>query len=301
MIRIVDNYKEADCITHSGNMHADEVFSTAFLSLYKGDLNVYRVSEVDWNQVEENTLVYDIGRRDFDHHQMDALKRDNGITYCSLGLLWKAFGKDYLKKQGYENIDLLFEGIDKDLIEAIDADDNGFFPKIEANYKVKTLSNVIKLFNPGFGSDEDESEQFVKAVEVAKQIFYEDVVFVNGRVRADLRVKELLTDISEDDSYLILDEYLPYEDTILSDSKYNNLKFVAYPSNRGGYAIKTIPTSTNDKTGRVLFPKEWAGLINEELESVSGIKGLRFCHNSRFIATCNTLESAVEVLKKLCQ
>lgn len=301
MIRIVNSYKEADCITHSGNMHADEVFSTAFLSLYKGDLNVYRVSEVDWNQVEENTLVYDIGRRDFDHHQMDALKRDNGITYCSLGLLWKAFGKDYLKKQGYENIDLLFEGIDKDLIEAIDADDNGFFPKIEANYKVKTLSNVIKLFNPGFGSDEDESEQFVKAVEVAKQIFYEDVVFVNGRVRADLRVRELLADISEDDPYLILDEYLPYEDTILSDSKYNNLKFVAYPSNRGGYAIKTIPTSTNDKTGRVLFPKEWAGLTNEELESVSGIKGLRFCHNSRFIATCNTLESAVEVLKKLCQ
>ena len=138
MIRIVDNYEEANCITHNGNMHADEVFATAFLHLYKGKLKVYRVSEVDWSKVQDNTLVYDIGRKEFDHHQIDAVKRNNGITYSSVGLLWKSFGKDYLFNQGYNNIDLLFEGIDKDLIEGIDADDNGFFPKIEAKYKVKT-------------------------------------------------------------------------------------------------------------------------------------------------------------------
>ena len=114
MIRIVNNYTEANCITHNGNMHADEVFSTAFLDLYKGNLRVYRVSEIDWNKVVDNTLVYDIGRREFDHHQTDALKRENGITYCSLGLLWKKFGRDFLIQQGYKNIDLLFEGIDKD-------------------------------------------------------------------------------------------------------------------------------------------------------------------------------------------
>ena len=275
MIKVVKNYNEANCITHNGTMHADEVFATAFLDLYKGNLKVYRVSDVSWDKVNADTLVYDIGR--------------------------KEFGKEYLKKEGYENIDLLFEGIDKDLVEAIDADDNGFFPKIEANYKVKTLSNVIKLFNPGYESNETEDEQFVKAVEVAKQILYEEIIFINGKVHADLRVKEVLEDVNENDSYIILEEFLPYEDTLLGNEKYNNIKFVAYPSNRGGYAIKTVPKSINDKTGRLLFPKEWAGLTNDELEKVSGIKGLRFCHNSCFIVTCNSLETALEVLNKLCQ
>lgn len=301
MVKIVNSYNEANCITHNGTMHADEVFATAFLDLYKGDLKVYRVGEVDWNQVTNNTLVYDIGRREFDHHQADAKKRDNGITYCSLGLLWKEFGKDFLNLKGYDNIDLLFDGIDKDLIEAIDADDNGVFPKIEANYKVKTLSNVIKLFNPSYNSSENESEQFLKAVEVAKSIFSEEIAYINGKVHADIRVKEILSNVTENDLYIILDEFLPYEDTILNDEKYNNLKFVAYPSNRGGYAIKTIPKSINDKTSRILFPKEWMGLMNSDLENVSGIKGLRFCHNTGFLVTCNSLDTVKEVLHKLCQ
>ena len=301
MIKIVNSYEEANCITHSGTMHADEVFATAFLDLYKGDLKVYRVSEVDFNQVKEDTLVYDIGRGEFDHHQPDAVKRDNGITYCSLGLLWKKFGKDFLTRQGYENVELLFEGIDKDLIEAIDADDNGFFPKIEANYKVKTLSNVIKLFNPSYKSNETESEQFLKAVDVARTIFYEEITYINGKVNADIQVKKELESITENDNYIVLNEFLPYEDTILNDEKYNNLKFVAFPSNRGGYAIKTIPKSIDDKTSRMLFPKEWGGLTNNSLEEISGIKGLRFCHTARFILTCDSLETVKVILDKLCQ
>ena len=50
MIKIVNNYEEANCITHGGTMHADEVFATAFLHLYKGDLRVYRVSEIDFSK-----------------------------------------------------------------------------------------------------------------------------------------------------------------------------------------------------------------------------------------------------------
>lgn len=301
MIKIVNNYNEANCITHSGTMHADEVFATAFLHLYKGDLKVYRVSEVDFSKVNEGTLIYDIGRGEFDHHQTDALKRDNGITYSSIGLLWKAFGKDYLKKCSYDNIDSLFTGVDLDLIEAIDADDNGFFPKIEANYKVKTLSNIIKLFNPGYKSGEDESEQFLKAVDVAQKILYEEITYINGKVLSDIKVKDILKDYNGTDKYIVLDEFLPYEETILSDEKYNSIMFVAFPSNRGGYTIKTLPKNSEDKTSRIPFPKEWAGLVGEELEKAAGIKGLKFCHSARFIASCKSLEVALEVLNKLCQ
>ena len=301
MVKVVKNVCDANCVTHNGTMHADEVFATAFLDLYLENVKVYRTSSIEGLDIRENTLVYDVGRGKFDHHQTDALKRENGITYSSFGLLWKEFGRDFLIKRGIYNIDDVFNGIDKDFIEAIDADDNGFFPKIDAIYKVKTISNMIKLFNPSFDSDENESEQFLKAVEVAKMIFEEEILYVYGKVIADKKVLDVINKMEEGSKYLILDEYLPYEDTLLNNDIANSILFVAFPSNRGGYAIKTIAKSLEDKTARMDFPEEWGGLDGEELEKVSGIKGLRFCHVGRFIVSCDTYDAVLQVLNKLCK
>ena len=301
MVKVVKNVRDANCITHNGTMHADEVFATAFLELYLENVRVYRTSSIDGLEINNDVLVYDVGRGKFDHHQTDALKRDNGITYSSFGLLWKEFGRDFLIKRGIYNVDEVFNGIDKDFIEAIDADDNGFFPKIDAIYKVKTISNMIKLFNPSFDSDENESDQFLKAVNVAKMIFEEEILYVYGKVIADKKVLDVINKMNEGSKYLILDEYLPYEDTILNNESANSILFVAFPSNRGGYAIKTIAKSLEDKTARMEFPEEWGGLDGEELEKVSGIKGLRFCHVGRFIVSCDTYGAVEQVLEKLCK
>ena len=72
-----------------------------------------------------------------------------------------------------------------------------------------------------------------------------------------------------------------------------------YPSNRGGYGIKTIKKSLEDKTDRMLFPESWAGLENKELEKVSNIKDISFCHSGRFLVTCKTKEAAYQVLDQL--
>lgn len=300
MIKIVNGEEQANAITHSGTMHADEVFATAFLEDYLGNRKVYRTNNIDYTKVQENTLIYDVGRGKFDHHQIDALKRDDGITYCSFGLLWKEFGKDYLKKKSFSNIDILWEYIDKDFIEGIDADDNGFFPKIDAIYKVKTLSNIIKIFNPSYDSYETESEQFIKAVDVAKKIFIEEVLYANGKVMANAIINKILDNLDSNSKYLILDKFLPYEETILNRSDMNNLLFVAFPSNRGGYVIKTIPKNLEDKTARVAFPSEWAGLEGKELEEKSKIPGLIFCHTGRFIVSCKDYDTVLKVLNKLC-
>ena len=299
MIRVVNRIEDANCITHSGTMHADEVFSTAFLNLYLGDVKVFRTNQVDISKVGKDVLVYDIGRGKYDHHQPDALKRENNIPYCSFGLLWKEFGRDFLKKYGIEFIEKAFLAIDKDFVEGIDADDNGVFPKIDANFKVKTLPGIIKLFNPSYDSGEEESVQFVRACEVAEKILEEEILYINGKVIADDKILSMLDELTENDKYLVLDKFLPYEETILSNEQGNNLLFVAYPSNRGGYAIKVVPKSLEDKTARKLFPEEWAGLENEELEKVSGIKNISFCHLGRFIVSCKTLDSVYEILDKV--
>lgn len=298
MAKVVKNIDLANCITHSGTMHADEVFATAFLDMYLGEKKVFRTNSVP-NNIKDNVLVYDVGRGKYDHHQLDAEKRENGITYSSFGLLWRDFGRDFLKQYEIEYIENVFLGIDKDLVEYIDADDNGIFPKIEAKYNVKTLPGIIKIFNPSFSADEDESTQFEKAVSLARTILEEEILYINGKVYADKQINELLEDLDEKDKFIILNTYIPYEESLLNNEKANNLLFVAFPSNRGGYAIKTIPKSLEDKTARLDFPEEWAGLDEKELQEVSGIKGLRFCHVGRFIVSCEDLDSVYEVFNKI--
>ena len=301
MVRIVDSIEDANCITHNGTMHADEVFATAFLDLYLGNVSVLRTSSVNWDIVPDGILVYDVGRREFDHHQLDALKRESSIPYSSIGLLWRKFGKDFLIKNNYENVEQMFIELDKDLIEAIDADDNGVFPKIEANYKVKTLSNVIKLFNPAYASSQNESDQFIKAVNFAKKIFEEELLYIQGKVIAGNKINKLLENNSIDNKYLILDEFVPFEEALINNPLGDNILFVAFPSNRGGYAIKTLPKNNEDKTARMEFPLEWGGLSDKELEEASGIDGLRFCHKGRFIVSCSNIDAVYKVFDVLCK
>lgn len=298
MVRIVKDIKEANCVTHSGTMHADEVFATAFLSLYKKDINLYRTSEIDHTKYE-NILIYDVGRGEFDHHQEDRKIRENGIPYCSLGLLWKTFGRDFLEKKSIENVDEVFLEIDKDFIEGIDAIDNGIFPKVEAEFKIRNLADVIKLFNPSFGSDEEESTQFLKAVDVAEKIFEEEIININGRVKAKKIVEGKIPEAIQK-HYLELDGFMPYEEAIYNNDPDQQIYFVVYPSNRGGYAAKTIYKSSDDHIARIPFPEEWAGL-GKELASVTGVKGATFCHLGRFIISATTKEAIILLVEQAIQ
>ena len=294
MITLVKDINEADGITHNGTMHADEVFATAFLSLYFGNFKVARVSEVP-KDISTKTIIYDIGKGKFDHHQTDARIRDNGIKYSSFGLLFEEYGLNYLKKLKLKNTKAIYNYLVKDFIEAIDAIDNGVFPEIKSIYKIKTVSDVIKIFNPSYGSNDKEDEQFIKAVSLAESILTEELKNVIGKVEAGVKVKKILNKTKG--PILILDEYLPYEETVLTSLSGKKILFAIYPSNRGGYGIKTIPISTTDKTSRVYFPKEWGGLTNDALEKVTGIKGSLFCHTNRFLMTASDLDTA----KKLAE
>lgn len=296
-MKLVTQIKEATAITHSGTMHADEVFATAFLNDYLDDIKVIRVPYVEEDKVPTNALVYDIGRGKFDHHQEDAQVRENGIKYSSFGLLFKEYGKEYLKKKNITNIEEVFTTFDKELIEAIDAIDNGIFPEITAPYKVKTISDVIKVFNPSYGCSQDENTQFLKAVAFASTIIEETLYGIIGKVKAKEIVLEKIKNCTT--PVLELEEYLPYEETVLKNPEGEQLLFVLYPSNRGGYGIKTIKNSAEDKTDRMSFPEEWAGLEGEELERKTGIKGTYFCHMNRFLLTCDSKETAYLVLNKI--
>lgn len=61
-IRLTDNIDEANCITHSGKFHVDDVISTIFLSKIMKEVILLRISTTE-NKNLENKIVYDIGLR----------------------------------------------------------------------------------------------------------------------------------------------------------------------------------------------------------------------------------------------
>ena len=92
-IKLTKNINEANCITHSGTFHADEIFATLILSKILPEIVLIRIPELV-EKPNESALVYDIGAGKYDHHQLGGNgQRPNGIKYAACGLIWKEFGK----------------------------------------------------------------------------------------------------------------------------------------------------------------------------------------------------------------
>ena len=72
-VRITKNLKEANCITHTGTFHADEIFATLILSKIIPEISLIRLPEVnekERNEANKDAIIYDIGRKEYDHHQL---------------------------------------------------------------------------------------------------------------------------------------------------------------------------------------------------------------------------------------
>lgn len=290
-IKVTKDINEANAITHSGTFHADEVFASVILSKIIDNLTIARVSEVPENI--DNKIIYDIGGGKFDHHQLGGNgKRNDGTLYSSCGLIWREYGRLFLENRNYENIDELFEIIDKDLIEYIDANDNGDFPSIDTSYNFIHLSKLISDFNVKWNEDIDNDINFIKAVNFA------DIIFENKlkSITSKLNARQVIEDAIEDskDNIMFLDKFAPWQEFLLSSKseKAREILFVIFPSNRDGYTIRCVPKDLNTFENRKDFPEKWGGLKDEELSRISGVKGAIFCHNNRFIAGAKTKEDA---------
>lgn len=292
MITITKDLKEAKYVTHSGNFHADDVFSTVFLEKLFGDITVIRLKEY---KDDGTKIAYDIGCGKFDHHQVNSKIRDNGIHYCGFGLLWQEYGLEYLNKIDIKDKKETFKVVDYLLVTMIDAIDNGEF-EINSEFNIYTLSSLIGLFRPKYKEEKDEDLCFIEAVHFASMVF--DLIIKDAISKVEIinEIKKEIPNIKN--RTLILKEYLPYEFAIFHLGIDNLIDFVVYPSNRGGYAVHTVPTRYKGYVPKVPLNQEWAGLRDEELVLKSGIKTAKFCHKNLFIATASTLKDALELIKK---
>lgn len=288
MFKLTKNIEEANFVTHAGNFHADDCFSTVLLSRIYEDMTLIRLKEYTCDGTK---IAYDIGLGKFDHHQKGFDKvRNNGIHYCSFGLLWKEYGLKYLEKIKVDDIEETFKVFDYLLVNMIDAIDNGEFC-IKSDFNIYTLSDVIELFRPQ--EKEDEDECFKQAVEIASLLFDKILKSAISKVKAISIIKKKIPTIK--DRILILDEYISYEFALFYLGL--DVDFVIYPSNRGGYAAHTVPLFYKGFTPKVPFKKEWGGLRDKELAKVSGLPSAKFCHNALFLFTADKKEDTIEAVK----
>jgi uncharacterized UPF0160 family protein len=100
---------------------------------------------------------------------------------------------------------------------------------------------------------------------------------------------------SEDKRVVLMDKPYPGDDFLMS--KPEVLYKISPNSNGTAWGVKTIKKSDESYENRKDLPKEWAGLRDEEIQRVTGVKDAIFCHNALFLATATSKEGALELAR----
>ena len=295
MFKMTTNVTQATVITHSGTFHSDEVLATVILEKVLGNITICRTFKVP-EELADDVIVYDIGFGMYDHHQKGGNgARENGVPYAAAGLIWKDFGRQLVADTC--NPDLVWNLIDRDLIQGIDATDNGKIPKVDYPAQAMTFSQAISSFNPNWDSEMSTDDAFAKAVEFAKIVF--DNVLANAVSKANAQdiVDEAIE--SSVNNIMVLDRFVPWQEFIFSsaNNKASDILFVVFPSNRGGYNWQCVPDALGSFGMRKAVPDEWKGLRDLELQNVTGVATASFCHPEGFIGGATTLEDAIALAK----
>lgn len=282
--------------THSGTHHADDVLSASILRKVFGDnFVISRGFKVPEN-LDDDTIVFDIGGGKYDHHQKGGNGcRENGVPYSSAGLIWRDFGHMVPEVAESANPDLVWSLIDRDLIQGIDAIDNGKMPSAGYVCKPMSVSSAISGFNPTWDSTEDSDTAFMKAVEFASIILGNALANAVSKAKAEAIVEEAID--RTEGPIMVLDRFAPWQEFVFSskNEKANDILFVVFPSNRGGYNWQCVPVSLGSFSQRHPVPQEWRGLNGKALQDVTGVASATFCHNAGFIGGADTLEDAIRL------
>lgn len=264
-------------ITHGGKFHADDVFSSALLTILNGDIQIIRQFQIP---SDFDGIAFDVGFGCFDHHQKEREIRKNGIPYAAFGLLWREFGERLLDAE-----DAVF--FDERFVQPLDEDDNTGCGH--------PLADAIDAFNPGWDSDAARDDCFFEAVSFARTLLEKKFESIKSIRRGQRIVEEAANNAQN--KIVVLPKYVPWKRALAK----TEAEFVIYPSDRGGYSAQSVPVNEKSKETKFIFPEEWAGKTAEALQEISGIKTLSFCHNSRFLITALELEDvlrACEVTKE---
>lgn len=296
-----------NAITHTAPHHADEVFATVLLSML---FPVHLLRTRDQYIIDRsNATVYDVGgvfdssKKRFDHHQRDfAELRPDGTKYSSVGLIWREYGLEIVKKLGGareisdEIAAMVVAEVDRTLIKGIDAGDNGQVG--DGDYM--SVSTAIMSFNALWGSDEDPDKCFMRACELAKVILEREIKVAISSVYGRGEVRKMIQ--TTDGPVIVMDKLVDgWVDEVANpdNPKAKGLLYAVFSARDGDWNVRAVPLTANEVvTQRKPFPEAWRGLRNRELVNITGVETAVFCHTAGFFAVAKTRADAIKLAEK---
>lgn len=274
--------------THDGTFHADEVTACALLDLF--DLidadKITRTREPSLLSRCEYVCdvggVYDPSQKFFDHHQADY---EGHLSSAGMILL-------YLKEI-HKITENDYEFLNKSLIIGVDDHDNGRAAIIPG---VCSYSILISNFTPinydctSQAQDNAFMEAFYFACNHLSRLW--------RRHKYSQSCKKFVSEAMKTaEKYLFFDHSIPWMESFFElNGASHSAKFIIMPSGQH-WKLRGIPPSLEESMKvRIPMPKEWAGLLGDDLKQASGIPGAIFCHKGRFISVWETREDALKAL-----
>lgn len=292
-------------VTHSGGFHADELLSSVILTRLFPAARLVRSRAPQWITPGSDRIIYDVGGAYdpamgiFDHHQRGAPLREDGQPFSSFGLIWRQFGRDYLRAVGVpaSDIDALHAGFDMDFVLPVDLMDNGALsPSVAGALAKLTLPVLLETLKPVFDDREPDADDraFQNALEIARSFVEASIRQAAAKLRAEAIVLQAIT-AAGDDPVLELPMGMPFRPAIVKAGA-DHLLFVVHPR-ENDWCLTGIRRSSDGFELRADLPASWAGLSGEDLAAVCGVADATFCHNGRFIAAARTRDAALDMAR----
>lgn len=315
--------------THSGSFHADESLAVFMLRLLPKYADSPIVRSRDPKAWEEADIVVDVsgkydGVKFFDHHQREfntVFSDAHKTKLSSAGLVYKHFGANIILHVlelpiDHPNVSLLYTKIYDELIELLDANDNGIskYPaEVEDqkrfNDKAITLPLMVSHLNPSWNescTDADFDRQFAKASELMGLVFLSTL---NGYGKSWLPARSLVeeafkqrSDVHPLGEILVLTQFCPWKEHLYSIERENGqpgiVKFVLFQDSLSKWRISTVSVSASSFEFRKGLPLDLRGLRDDELCKKAGIDDLLFVHAAGFIGGGETKDCVYKLAEQ---
>lgn len=298
--------------THSGTFHLDDAFAYAVLRLALGlgqpgtdhrlvrtrDMGVIARADIAWDV----GAVYDPTRGRYDHHQLGAPVREDGMPLSAAGLVWRHHGAAamhaLLGPAGCPDAtpEAVAAEIDREVVRRIDETDNGVGPPGDP----LGLGTLVEDLNPAWDSPQvgdaaAEDAAFLAASDLTGRFLAGRARAVRARLAAEAEVAGAHAR-SADPRILELDRKMPWEGAVFARGL--PVLYAVYPVPNGNWMVDAMPPEPGTFAQRLPLPEPWAGLRDTELAVASGVPDAVFVHTRRFVGAARSREGAMEMARR---